>query len=453
MLVRPRQVGGGSSQPDQGCSTRVEVSLLPAAAQQELGQEEEECFAWATAKLALGDSTIEEYFDRLIDHIRQGGARHTWDKSNSSVDDVLRVDLIAGAFKSRMLKRGLGRISHAEGERLKALCLLFYREAELAELQRRIELDIGVALTSLPLWTVDILGVIAYARRHVDVLKHLVENYRASSRSAKSMFDLLGPLVLRTRHRTSITFQHSPDTEHNCEQEWRMWTALLESRPGTWLHYPLRGADNSVGTREGLFHSSHNLADLWEKDHELRNSPLYLEYLRSLKLQGLVFSAYTISRFLSITAGSSIQFRRGGPFVPISAEAARKVLDLFPLNQSFGANYRGTHSAEVAMPITQWPTDNPDRLVVMEMLLKQGLDVNGTLRTNDNSERLGPEDFEDQKHDTCLALAASRGDAEMVDLLLRYGARMNIKDARGGNAAQRARINGHVQLYNRLKSL
>lgn len=84
-----------------------------AEVQEELEQVDEECFSWATAKLALGHITLEDYFDRLIDHIREGEARHTWDKSNSNIAHTLQGDLIAGAFKSRMLKRNLGKISHA----------------------------------------------------------------------------------------------------------------------------------------------------------------------------------------------------------------------------------------------------------------------------------------------------------------------------------------------------
>ncbi len=81
--------------------------------QEEMELVDEECFCRTTARHALEHITLEEYFDRLIDHIREGGARHTWDKSNSNIAHILQVDLIAGAFKHRMLGRHLGRISHA----------------------------------------------------------------------------------------------------------------------------------------------------------------------------------------------------------------------------------------------------------------------------------------------------------------------------------------------------
>lgn len=109
MLICPREDGGGrdAHTPHVGAFPNlVEI-------QEELEQADEECFGWATAKLAPGDITLEEYFDRLIDHIREGGARHTWDRSNSNITRVLQVDLIAGALKSRMLKRNLGRLWHA----------------------------------------------------------------------------------------------------------------------------------------------------------------------------------------------------------------------------------------------------------------------------------------------------------------------------------------------------
>ena len=87
-----------------------------------------------------------------------------------------------------------------DAEQLKAPCLLFYRETVPAELQRLVELDIGAALASLPPWIIDILGIIAYARRHVDVLEHLVkDNLRASTTRAKTSFDLIGAAILSSR--------------------------------------------------------------------------------------------------------------------------------------------------------------------------------------------------------------------------------------------------------------
>ncbi len=62
----------------------------------------------------------------------------------------------------------------------------------------------------------------------------------------------------------------------------------------------------------------------------------------------------------------------------------------------------------------------------MEMLLEQGLVVDGRLADfspGHNPELMGPQAFQDQRFDTCLILAADRGDAEMVNLLLRHGRR------------------------------
>ena len=91
------------------------VGVFPNLAEfeAELAQEDEECFGWASARLALQEISLEDYFERLIDHIREGGAHHTWDKARANVQHALQVDLIAGAFKARMLKRALGRLSAA----------------------------------------------------------------------------------------------------------------------------------------------------------------------------------------------------------------------------------------------------------------------------------------------------------------------------------------------------
>ena len=310
-----------------------------------------------------------------------------------------------------------------------------------------------MTLASLPPWIIDILGIIAYARRHADILEHLIKNYRASSKSSNSTFDLLGMKHLSSRQRTTNKdFQHSPDTPYNCELEWRLWAALLKAEPGTWLHYPLREFENSAKMPAGLSTAVHHLASHWGGDPRLRTSSLYVEYMKALKLRDVVPDVNTIACFLSVTGGSSINFTRGGPFVPIAVAAARAMLDLFPLRNSLSARYRGSESAMVARPITQWPMDNPDRLVVMEMLLEQGLAVDG--RTSElNQEPLGPQAYVEGKFDTCLMLAAHRGDTDMVDLLLKYGPKTDIKDARDRTAAQRARENGHIELRDYLASL
>ncbi|KAI1392905.1 uncharacterized protein F4822DRAFT_145999 [Hypoxylon trugodes] len=418
---------------------------------EEIDQMDEECFGWTAARHYLEYITLEEYFDRLIDHIREGGTRHKWDKSNSNIPDVLNVDLIAGAFKARMLKRNLGRISHADGEQLKALCVLFYREADLTELQRRVELEIGVTLASLPPWIMDILGIIAYARRHVDVLEHLVKNYRASSTRAKSSFDLLGVSVLSSRKGRSEKFQHSANTPLNREIEYKMWTTLLNSEPNTWLHYPMYERKTSGGIPEGLYYGLHWLADYWRGDHELRTSPAFADYLRALGARGIILSAVTIARFLSVTEGGNIDFTRGGPFVPVGIEPARLMLECFPLGDSMSKDYPNGDSANLALPITQWPIDNPDRLVVLQMLLEQGLVVDGKVAEMPWGH-LGPQP-EHQKYDTCLIKAAERGDIDMVKLLLRYGAKRDMQGAHGHTAAQRAKEKGHTEVANYLDGL
>lgn len=163
-----------------------------------------------------------------------------------------------------------------DAEQLKALCLLFYRETVPAELQRLVELDIGAALASLPPWIIDILGIIAYARRHVDVLEHLVkEDLRASTTRAKTSFYLIGAAILSSRQAPSTTFQHSPNTPHNRELEWRLWTALLNAEPGAWPHYPLAETNDTAGLPAGLYRGLHWLADYWAKDHQLRASPAF----------------------------------------------------------------------------------------------------------------------------------------------------------------------------------
>lgn len=63
-----------------------------------------------------------------------------------------------------------------------------------------------------------------------------------------------------------------------------------------------------------------------------------------------------------------MNFAKGGSFIPIGVASTRTMLlDCFPLGLSLSEDYPGGDSAELALPITQWPTDKPNRLVVMEM--------------------------------------------------------------------------------------
>ncbi|KAI1801811.1 hypothetical protein F4811DRAFT_563731 [Daldinia bambusicola] len=436
-------------------NTRINLASYLVKLRKELQQLDEECFGWASAKYMLGDIKLEEYFHRLVDHLEEGGASHTWDEPGSNIEDNIRTDLIAGAFKSTMLNGNIGRISHADAEQLQNLCLLFYREAEVAELQRRIELDVAVTLDSLPPWTIDILGMVAYARRHVEVLEHLIQHYRASITTSPTSFDLIGRLILGSRKRQSDHhFQHSPNPSNSREMEWRVWTALLEAEPGAWLHYPLSKTKEDDGLDEGLpmglYWALQSLVDDWKEEHELRASPLLARFLNALGARGNAFDASRMSRFFSVTEGTSFLFPNGGPFIPVGVAPARAMLESSPLETAFRKDYRGADSANVALPITQWPIDNEDRLAVMEMLLKQGLVVDGKISEYGGyiTERM----TQDHLNDTCLIKAAERGDADMVRLLLSYGASKDVQGGNGHTAAQRARVKGHTEVADYLES-
>ncbi|KAF7535387.1 hypothetical protein G7054_g5455 [Neopestalotiopsis clavispora] len=423
----------------------------------ELAQEDEECFGWATARLALQEISLETYFERLIDHIREGGARHTWDKAKTNLQHALQVDLIAGAFKSRMLKKAIGKISAVDADALKTLCLTFYHQPDPVELQR----DVGVQLASSPPWIIDILGMIAYARRHVGVLAYLTVNFRASTstspRGSKTSFDLLGPVVLSPRAGQSTKFEHgggdnnnnNNNNNNNRVTEWKLWTALLRAEKGAWLHYPLSQTTDAAGLPAGLYHGLHWLADYWAHDPHLRDTDECREFLAALNEGDVVLGPVTISRFLSITEGTSMAFTKGD-FLPVGLESARTMLEAFPMSEVLTPEYPGGDSAQIALPLTQWPLKNGDRLTIMEMLLEQGLRVDGRLA--DYGWTAGQGRPETQIRDTCLIQSAERGDMDMVKLLVGHGAGKDEKGAHGQTAAERARSKRHVKVAKWLES-
>lgn len=291
-------------------------------------------------------------------------------------------------------------------------------------------------LKSLPPRWVDILAVIAYARRHVAVLQHLA-TYPAPP--TKSTFDLLGLIVLKSRLRGSTDFQHSADSAENRLVEIRMWTALIR---GGWIHHPLDRGTQGLGA--GL----NSLLGGWEHKPQLRASPEVKELCRAYGKFGFMVGVGTLSQFLS----PAKDWYKIDGVVGCDLPTATMLLSCFPLsrlteNEEGLGGLRLGGSAGLLLPLTQWDIQNPDRLTLMRMLLEQGCDP------NDRIHDWGFGQLSAKERDTALHLAAERGDGAMVDLLLEFGARKDMTGHRGqgDTPSERARGQGHPQLAERIE--
>ena len=297
-------------------------------------------------------------------------------------------------------------------------------------------------LKQLPPKWLDILAVTAYARRHVSVFQDIVTQHRGPSR--KSTFDHFGAILVSGRLKPNRALQHSLDSDDNRIEEIRLWTALLQA--DSWIHYPL---SDSRGGPWGLHPGLHWLIDFWEREPQLRASPEVEALCRVLGEKGVIIGVSTLSRFLSVIDGDDAGFPAG--VSPCGLGPATMVLSVFPRSRiaSEGALpiLRG-QAANLFLPLTQWGDASEDRLQVVRMALEQGYDVNDQL--NDHGH---PSSLTARQRDSALHLAAERGDGPLVDLLLEFGARGDLRSSGGkeDTPAQRARVHGHADIAARIE--
>lgn len=75
----------------------------------ELLSEDVVCFAQAAARFYLREITLEEYFTKLLTHLKPDARRHPFDRALKLLD-LLQVDLISAAVKSQMLNPLVPRV-------------------------------------------------------------------------------------------------------------------------------------------------------------------------------------------------------------------------------------------------------------------------------------------------------------------------------------------------------
>lgn len=326
--------------------------------------------------------------------------------------------------------------------------MLAYRTND-AEALRQRAIDAEAPLESLPPAWLDVLAVIAYARRHEEVLRLLV-TYPAPQ--PRSTFNLLGSRALGTRVSAAGNYAEHSTPEAGCRLlcEVRLWVTLLESSGG-WIIYPLsrehRGLHN--GLTRTLLDFSHQ--------PELRPDPDMGAFCRALSAAGIAPTSDSLTRILSIATIQYDELPRG--IKPCPLAAAEIFLECFPMAKVAAADSVNglarklgpCSSANLLMPITQWPKNNRDRLGVMRLLLEAGCDPNDKVSNNKWNESLR---FESRRKvfDAPLHQAAERGDDQMIKLLLEFGADRNLaSDWDSVTAAQRARANNRFSTAAKLE--
>lgn len=336
------------------------------------------------------------------------------------------------------------RVGLTEAAKLKKLCVAAYSEKDPGMFGQEVAAA-DADLQQLPPQWLDILAVTAYTRRHVSVFQEIVTQHRGPS--PKSTFDHFGTMLISGRLKPSRALKHSlRDSDDNRIEEIRLWTALLQA--DGWIHYPL---SDSGGGPWGLYPGLHWLIDFWEREPQLRASPEVEALCRLFGEKGIVIGVPTLSRFLHVIDVDSGKFSAG--VSPCGLGPATMVLSVFPRSRIASEGsipIPPGQSANLLRPLTQWDDASEDRLQVARMALEQGYDINEQL--NDHGS---PSSLTARQRDSALHLAAERGDGPLVDLLLEFGARGDVRGGGGeeDTPVQRARVHGHADIAARIEAV
>lgn len=84
--------------------TIVLLPFLSSALAEEMTSTDEVCYLGAAARHFMHEITTEEYFDLVLNHLREGAVRHTFDtKDTVRKEDLVFADIICAAVRSTML--------------------------------------------------------------------------------------------------------------------------------------------------------------------------------------------------------------------------------------------------------------------------------------------------------------------------------------------------------------
>lgn len=126
--------------------------------------------------------------------------------------------------------------------KFKALCIQAHRVDSWGELQRRAaELNWPLDLLSTRL--LNILIVVAYAQRHVEIVQHF-SRYPAPPRST---FDQFRSQLVSCRMLPAILLGQYSDKPDCRVWEWKLWIPILRS---DWVNYPLK--QDAYGLFKGM---------------------------------------------------------------------------------------------------------------------------------------------------------------------------------------------------------
>ncbi|RSL96037.1 hypothetical protein CDV31_013644 [Fusarium ambrosium] len=397
----------------------------------ELKDESETCFIHLAAKFALGRITLDEYLDGVLAHLRKSSqAKHKFDTLSMELwpeNDLWPLttsDIFAGSVRALMWSPSFTPFEDKEWKCLRGLASLAWNLDDSDKFQTSAR-EQGLDLSSLSPEAADLLLIIAYCRRHVKLLEHLVKTVQPP---AQSSFDRLPYYAIEARVESwSNTAQHSPKSPENVAIEIQIWTLLLNS---PWIHDPVdesvEGAMTSLGHRRA------------------GSEPWTIEYT-SPALDA--FHSTLVARNLSPSLSQVAAFMLNCPDVEIGRRYFKKMPGSMISSHRF---FYPSHAGSLLVPIIESKTlSDQHRLDLVQLVLEEipGLNLDATIDRPwvADMRRFGapgdPWDFFN-----ALMAAGWRGDKDMAELLLKHGAKPEVKDCLSNlDAGGLARQQGHEE--------
>ncbi|KZL80851.1 ankyrin repeat domain protein [Colletotrichum incanum] len=393
----------------------------------------ETCFVRLAARYAFGDLTLGDYLDGVLSHLKQNATEHKWDTPPEDISDFLELDLFVGAVKARCLDPAFIPLGQEDFSTLKSLSARSWNTdapAEFDQLCQEEQIDCRALLPEIA----DLILVVCYARRHTILFRHLIGLFPGPP--SMSTFDLMNEMLLqpRTAYWTAIR-QHSPRQQSNSADEISLWTDILNFG---WIHDPV-----NAETQRFLQHGIHSQDPRAERDDSVMFGTQKLRDLHvALAVRGLYCDVATFGGYLASCK---------------SLEEAHDFLTVFPGDQvrPQGRDLYEWESGGLMGAIADSSNlDGKLRTDIMELALAciDGVDVNAPFN---------PKSWEDDLPGgrrtqcmTALQVAASKGDRDLAEVLLRHGARADVVEyVTGLTAAGFARRSGHSGVAEWLDSL
>ncbi|KAJ4328889.1 hypothetical protein N0V84_000677 [Fusarium piperis] len=379
----------------------------------ELKDRSETCFIHLAAKFTLGRITLDEYLDGVLAHLRKSSqAKHKFDVltmelwPENDLWPLTTSDIFAGSIRALMWSPSFTPFEDKEWQCLRGLASLAWNIDDPDKFQTTAH-EQGLDLSSLSPEAADLLLVICYCRRHVNLLEHLVYTVRPP---AQSSFDRLPSYAVEARvEPESITAQHSPKGPENVAIEIKIWTFLLNS---PWIHDPVD--ENVAGAMTSLGHC-HAGSEPWTIEY---TSPALDAFHSALVAREFFPSLSQVSSFIL-----------NCPDVEIARQYLKKMPGSMISSSRF---FYPSHTGSLLVPIIESKTLNGQhRLDLVRLVLEEipRLDIDARIDrpwVADMRSFGAPGDPWDFFN--ALMAAGWRGDRKMAELLLEHGAKPEVKD-------------------------